>query len=175
MTSIHERVRDAVTDVPDFPKPGILFKDITPVCADPALFRDVVGHWASVFAEAGVTHIAAVESRGFIFGAPLALAMNLPLVIVRKPGKLPRPTISVSYGLEYGTDTLHIHDDALKAGDRVLILDDVLATGGTAAATAELVEKCGASVAGFAFLIELAFLEGRAKLSAHPVDSVYTY
>lgn len=175
MATIHERVRDAVTDVPDFPKPGILFKDITPVCADPELFRDVTRHFAQALAGKGITHIAAIESRGFIFGAPLALEMGIPLVIVRKPGKLPRPTISVSYGLEYGTDTLHIHDDALKAGDKVLVVDDVLATGGTAKATGELVEKCGAAVAAYAFLIELAFLDGRPKLGNVPVESVYIY
>lgn len=175
MATIQERVRDTVSDVPDFPKPGILFKDITPVIADPALFRDVTRHWAADFATHGVTHIAAVESRGFLFGAPLALEMNVPLIIVRKPGKLPRATVSVSYDLEYGQDTLHIHEGVIGAGDRVLVMDDVLATGGTAAATAELVEKCGASVAGFAFLIELAFLHGRPKLGEHAVNSIYIY
>lgn len=175
MATIQERVRDAVTDVPDFPKPGILFKDITPVCADPILFADVTTHFAETFRAAGITHVAAIESRGFLFGAPLALELDVPLVIVRKPGKLPRPTISVSYGLEYGTDTLHIHDDALKAGDRVLIVDDVLATGGTARATGELVEKCGAEAVGYAFLIELAFLGGRAQLGETKTESVYIY
>lgn len=175
MATIQDRVRDAITDVPDFPKPGILFKDITPVCMDPALFRDVTRHFAQQWAGQGITHVAAVESRGFVFGAPLALEMGLPLVIVRKPGKLPRPTISVTYGLEYGSDTLHIHEDALSASDKVLVIDDVLATGGTARATGELVEKCGATVGGYAFLIELAFLEGRPKLGDLPVESIYSY
>lgn len=175
MSTIQERVRDAVTDVPDFPKPGILFKDITPVVADPVLFRDVTRYWAKLFAAKSVTHIAAVESRGFLFGAPLALEMGIPLIVVRKPGKLPRPTISVSFDLEYGQDTLHIHEGVLAKDDRVLIVDDVLATGGTAAATRELVEKCGASAMGYAFLIELAFLNGRDKLGELFVDSLYTY
>lgn len=175
MATIQERVRDAVTDVPDFPKPGIIFKDITPVIADPTLFRDVTRYWAERFSALGVTHIAAVESRGFLFGAPLALEMNIPLVVVRKPGKLPRKTVSVSYDLEYGQDTLHIHEGVIGAGDRVLVMDDVLATGGTAAATGDLVEKCGATVAGFAFLIELDFLHGRQKLGERDVDSIYIY
>lgn len=175
MSTIQDRVRDAITDVPDFPKPGILFKDITPVVADPTLFRDVTRHWAECFRELGVTHIAAIESRGFLFGAPLALEMGVPLVVVRKPGKLPRPTISVSFDLEYGQDTLHIHRDVIGEGDRVLVLDDVLATGGTAAAAGELVKACGASVAGFAFLIELEFLHGRAKLGDAFVDSLHIY
>lgn len=175
MSSIQDRVRDAITDVPDFPKPGILFKDITPVVADPVLFRDVTRHWAERFKEKGVTHIAAIESRGFLFGAPLAIEMGVPLVVIRKPGKLPRPTISVSFDLEYGQDTLHIHRDVIGAGDRVLILDDVLATGGTAAAAGELIKTCDASVAGFAFLIELKFLHGRAKLGDAFVDSLHIY
>lgn len=175
MSTIQERVRDAVTDVPDFPKPGILFKDITPVVADPVLLRDVTKYWAKLFAEKGVTHVAAVESRGFLFGAPLAVEMQVPLIVIRKPGKLPRPTISVSFDLEYGQDTLHIHEGVIGEGDRVLVMDDVLATGGTAAAAGELVAKCGAQVAAYGFLIELEFLHGRKLLGDTFVDSLHIY
>ena len=164
--------QDRIADVPDFPKPGIVFKDITPVLADPqaheALNAELCGPWV----DSGVTHVVGVESRGFIFGTSLASMLGAGLVLVRKPGKLPRETRSVSYELEYGTDSLELHVDDLKPGDRVLISDDVLATGGTAEATAKLVTDAGATVVGFSFVIELGFLAGRNKLAQFgPVDS----
>lgn len=175
MTTIQERVRQRVFDVPDFPKPGILFKDITPVLSDPALMRDLIEHWRTQLAAQDFTHIAGIESRGFLFGAPLSVALDIPMVVIRKPGKLPRPTRKVVFDLEYGQDELHIHEDALKAGDRVLVVDDLLATGGTAAAAAQLVEGCGAQVHSFLFLVELAFLNGRDALAPHTVESLDIY
>ncbi len=155
-----------IADVPDHPKPGIVFKDITPLLADAASFRAVVEAFAAALAPHAPTQIVAIESRGFIFGAAVAHALGLGLTIVRKPGKLPRVTRRISYALEYGTDTLEMHADALHAHDRAVIVDDVLATGGTAAAVAELVQASGATLAAAAFLLELGFLEGRAKLPA---------
>lgn len=175
MSTLEERVRARVFDVPDFPKPGILFKDITPVLGDPVLMKDLVEHWAKQLKSQGITHIAGIESRGFLFGAPLAVEMGLPMVIVRKPGKLPRPTRKVVFDLEYGQDELHMHEDALDAGAKVLVVDDLLATGGTAAAAAELVESCGATVHSFLFLVELAFLKGREVLAPHVVSSLDIY
>ncbi|MEE2779029.1 MAG: adenine phosphoribosyltransferase [Myxococcota bacterium] len=162
----HENLTRLMRDVPDFPKPGIVFKDITPLLADPTALRDVMTAMADPWRDAGVTRIIGVESRGFLVGTGVALDLDVGLALVRKPGKLPCETHSVSYELEYGTDSLEIHKDALQAGDRVVILDDVLATGGTAAAVAELVQRCGAELLGFGFLLELGFLEGRAKLPA---------
>lgn len=153
-----------VRDIPDFPKPGILFRDITPVLLDPAALREAVGLLATALRGMGATKVAAIESRGFLLGAPVAMALGVGLAIVRKPGKLPAKSHRIEYALEYGTDALEIHTDALHAGDRAVIVDDVLATGGTAAAAGALVEKTGASVAGYGFLIELAFLEGRKRL-----------
>jgi len=164
-----ELVRQAIRDVPDFPKPGILFKDITPVLHDPALFRETIRAFGQQVKASGATHIAAIESRGFLFGAPVAAALGLHLVPIRKKGKLPYRTIEQSYALEYGTATLEIHEDAVKAGDRVVIIDDLLATGGTAEASAQLVEKLGGEVVGLHFLVELAFLNGRQRLARHPV------
>lgn len=175
MSTLQERVRARVVDVPDFPKPGILFKDITPVLGDPALMKDLIAHWSNQLKEQGITHIAGIESRGFLFGAPLAVQMGVPMVIIRKPGKLPRPTRKVVFDLEYGQDELHIHEDALDAGAKVLVVDDLLATGGTAAAAAELVERCGATVHSFLFLVELAFLNGRDVLAPHGVWSLDIY
>jgi len=158
------RVRAAIRDVPDFPKPGIVFKDITPLLADAALFREATAAMAAPFADAGITHVAAVESRGFILGGPVAQALGAGFVPVRKVGKLPYRTERVEYALEYGVDRLEIHVDACGAGARVLVVDDVLATGGTAAATCRLVEQVGGTVAGCAFLLELSFLPGAAAL-----------
>lgn len=164
-----------VRDVPDYPKPGILFKDITPLLADRAAFRQVIERFAEAVRPLAPTQIVAIESRGFIFGGALALALGAGVTLVRKPGKLPRKTRRVSYALEYGTDTLEMHEDALTASDRALILDDVLATGGTASAVAELVTATGATIAGYAFLLELGFLPGRARLPAGvPVVSLHT-
>jgi adenine phosphoribosyltransferase len=157
--------RALIADVPDFPKPGIVFKDITPVLADPSAYRELNSELCGPWVDAGITHVVGVESRGFIFGTSMAQQLDVGLVLVRKPGKLPRATRSVSYELEYGTDSLEIHVDDLKPGDRVLISDDVLATGGTAEATAKLIAESGATVVGFSFVIELGFLSGRDRLA----------
>jgi len=169
-------LRDYIRDIPDFPKPGILFKDITPLLAAPAAFRQAVEEMARPFrARGGVDAIAAAEARGFLFAAPLALALDRPLVMMRKPGKLPYRTLSYSYELEYGSAELHMHIDAVGAGARVLLIDDVLATGGTMKAACQLVEKAGGQVAGCAFLLELTFLGGRERLAPAEVFSVVRY
>jgi adenine phosphoribosyltransferase len=162
-------LRSAIRDVPDFPQPGILFKDITPVMADPRLFRGAVKLLAARVKARRATKIVAVEARGFLFGAALAHQLGLGLVPVRKKGKLPYKTIAQSYDLEYGSATLEMHADALTKKDRVVIVDDLLATGGTAAAAAQLVEKLGAKVVELDFLIELSFLKGRAKLKGRRI------
>jgi adenine phosphoribosyltransferase len=168
-------VRAAVRDIPDFPKPGIIFKDITPLLAAPALFRRVTDAIAEPFEGAGITHVVAIESRGFILGAPVALRLNAGFVPVRKPGKLPHRTTSVQYELEYGTDQLEVHADACTPPARVLIVDDVLATGGTAAATRSLVTSLGVDVVGFSFLMVLGFLSGRERLRDSRVETIVTY
>lgn len=162
-----------IRDVPDFPKPGIVFKDITPLLSDSDGFSSVIEYLAALVPKS-TTKIAAIESRGFILGSAVAVHLGLGMVLVRKPGKLPRKTLSHSYALEYGEDTLQIHADALGRGDQVCIVDDVLATGGTVAAAEALCLRAGAVVSGFALLMELGFLEGRAKLQA-PVASLITY
>ena len=166
---------DFVRDVPDFPKPGIIFRDITPLWADPAAFQQAIEAMARPVSPLHATHVMGLESRGFIFGAALAQRLSLGFVPARKPGKLPRDKHSEAYGLEYGSDALEIHKDAMKAGDRVLIVDDVLATGGTAAAARRLVEATGATAVGLTLFIELAGLDGRAKLPGLPVFSVLRY
>lgn len=163
-------LRAAVREIPDYPKPGILFKDITPLLAEAALFRSACESLAAPFQSAGITHVVAIESRGFLFGGPVALALGAGLVPVRKEGKLPHQTSRLEYALEYGSDTIEIHSDALGQDARVLIVDDVLATGGTAAATSSLVRQLGAHVIGSTFLIELAFLDGRARLGDERVE-----
>ena len=170
-----DHVSQSIRDVPDFPKPGIIFKDITPVLNDPKLFRDVIDVFVHRVRELKVDKIAVVESRGFLFGAPIAHALGIGLVPIRKKGKLPYRTIEESYALEYGTATLEVHEDAFEKGDRVVIVDDLLATGGTAQASAVLVEKLGASVVEFVFLVELAFLDGRKKLSNYNVFAPIIY
>ncbi|MGH7645539.1 MAG: adenine phosphoribosyltransferase [Gemmatimonadales bacterium] len=165
----------AVRDVPDFPKAGIVFKDITPVLLDPELLGRAVGLMAGAFRGAGTTRVVAIESRGFLLGPPIALALAAGLVPVRKPGKLPAAAHRVEYALEYGTDALEMHHDALGPGDRVLVVDDVLATGGTAAAAARLVRRAGADLVGLTFLIELDLLHGRSKLSGLRVEAVLHY
>lgn len=164
-----DEIRKAIRDVPDFPKRGILFKDITPVLADPRLLRGAVELLASRHADARIDKVAVIESRGFIFGAGVALQLNAGLALVRKKGKLPYRTLEASYDLEYGSATLQLHEDAIKPGERVLLVDDLLATGGTAAATAGLIEKLGGRLVEMEFLIELAFLNGRSKLPGYPV------
>lgn len=168
-------IRSLIRDVPDFPKPGVVFKDITPLLAHPDGLRAVTEALAARLKPHAPSAIVAVESRGFLFGAPLALHMGLPLIIVRKPGKLPRATESISFALEYGTDSLHLHADAISPEGRYAIVDDVLATGGTAAAVAALIARLGGTVAAQAFLIELGFLGGRSRLGAVAVESLERY
>ena len=169
------RIRRAIRDVADFPKPGILFKDITPVLGDAALFRDATEAMAAPFSGHGISHVIAIESRGFILGGPIAVSLSAGLVPVRKPGKLPAKCERVEYALEYGTDVLEVHADAVRKSARVLIVDDVLATGGTAAATLALIRRLGAEVVGLTFLIELAFLSGAARLPGERIESVVNY
>jgi adenine phosphoribosyltransferase len=168
-------IRKAVRDIADFPKPGIVFKDITPLLANAALFRRTTAAMAEPFARSGITHVVAIESRGFLLGAPVALALNAALVPVRKPGKLPSKTASIEYGLEYGTDTLEIHADACDHLAKVLIVDDVLATGGTAAAAGDLVRGRGASIEGYSFLMTLSFLPGEQRLAGSRVNQLVRY
>jgi adenine phosphoribosyltransferase len=168
-------LRRAIRDVPDFPRPGIVFKDVTPLLADPDLYRVAVRAMSEPFLGAGITHVVAIESRGFLFGGPVALALGAGLVPVRKPGKLPYLTRRAEYELEYGTDALEIHGDAFGSPARVLVVDDVIATGGTAGATARLVQQLGGAVAGYSFLIELRFLNGRQRLGAVPAVAVLGY
>jgi len=164
-----------VRDVPDFPRPGILFKDITPLLADPAALAASIDAMADPWRDANVQFVVGIEARGFIFGALVAAALNVGFVPARKPGKLPCTTISESYGLEYGNDAIEIHADALPEGSRTLVVDDVLATGGTAAAAAKLVEACGSELVGFGFLIELAFLDGRSMLGSAPINAAIAF
>ena len=164
-----------IRPVPDFPKPGILFRDITPLLADPAALAESIAVLAAPWRDARIDAIAAVEARGFLFATPLALALGVGVIPVRKPGKLPADTFEHEYDLEYGRDRLEMHRDVLAAGARVLVVDDVLATGGTAHACTKLVEAGGAAVVGAAFLIELAALGGRERLAPHRVEAVLTY
>lgn len=164
-----------IRDVPDFPKAGILFRDITPILLDHRALDEAVKLLLAPLRALDVNRVVAVESRGFILGSPVALALEAGLVLVRKPGKLPADTHRVEYALEYGTDALEMHADAIGPGDRVAIVDDVLATGGTAAAAAQLVAKGGSTVAAFSFLVELADLGGRGKLGDRPVHAVLRY
>jgi adenine phosphoribosyltransferase len=165
----------AIRDVPDFPKPGIIFKDITPLLLDPRRFRRAVELMAAPFGGSEVKRVVSIESRGFLLGAPIALTLEAGLVPIRKPGKLPAARGRVEYALEYGTDALEMHRDAVSQGDRVLIVDDVLATGGTAEAAAKLVRAQGAHVVGFTFLIELDFLHGRERLRSEHVEALLHY
>jgi adenine phosphoribosyltransferase len=168
-------LRDLIRDVKDFPKPGIVFKDITPLLAHPQVFEHVVDRLAAFVQQVETDVILAPESRGFLFASAVAYKTALPLVIVRKPGKLPYKTVTYSYALEYGTDTLAIHEDALRKGQRVMIIDDVLATGGTVEACAKLVEKLGGVVSGASFVIELSFLPGRERLKPIKVNALIDY
>jgi adenine phosphoribosyltransferase len=170
-----EAVRARIRDVPDFPKPGIVFKDLTPVLADAALFHGVITALAARVATLDVQRVVGIEARGFIFGAALAYTLRRGFIPVRKPSKLPRATHREKYGLEYGQDALELHIDAIAKGERVLVVDDVLATGGTALATKSLVERSGGTVATFAFLVELGFLKGAERLGATPVCALIRY
>ena len=168
-------LRDLIRDVPDFPKPGIVFKDITPLLLEPRAFDAAVQRLADYARPLDVELIVAAEARGFIFGGALARELGVGFVPARKPGKLPSETISVQYGLEYGVDTLELHADAVRGGTRVLIHDDVLATGGTAKAKIDLVEQLGGRVAGCAFVVELEFLNGRELLAGYDLHALVGY
>lgn len=175
MTTPIETIKSLIRDVPDFPKPGILFKDITPLIGNPEGLSAVLNLLADPFRGMGITAVAGMESRGFIFGVPVAERLEAGFVPIRKPGKLPYKTVAQSYALEYGTDSLEIHTDAVKKGDKVLIVDDLLATGGTAEAAVKLVQSLGAEVVGVTFVIELGFLNGRDKLKGLNVHSLLTF
>jgi adenine phosphoribosyltransferase len=174
-TSLRESLRAAVRDVPDFPSPGIVFKDITPLLADAALFRHTTSALAAPFQGDGVTHVVAVEARGFIVGAPVAQHLEAGFIPVRKAGKLPWRIERVEYALEYGSGVLEIHRDVCDQPVRALVVDDVLATGGTAAATCTLIERLGGTVVGCSFLIELGFLHGRRAMGDRRVETLLAY
>jgi adenine phosphoribosyltransferase len=168
-------LKEAIRNIPDFPKPGILFRDITPVLQNPALFRAVIDAFEQIYKDRNIDVIAAVESRGFIFAAPLALRLGAGFVPLRKSGKLPYMTYKVHYALEYGIEALEMHVDAIKPGQRVLIMDDLLATGGTAQASARLVLQAGGVIDSFAFVIELTDLKGREKLQGYEVITLVQF
>jgi adenine phosphoribosyltransferase len=168
-------LKNLIRDVPDFPKPGIVFKDITPLIADPGAFNHAIELFAERLDAAGAEEILAIESRGFIFGAAVSARMALPLQLVRKSGKLPGATVGMDYALEYGTDRVEIHSGVLREGRRYAIVDDLIATGGTAAATMRLTREHGAEIACCAFLIELGFLDGRDQLDGCRIESLLTY
>lgn len=168
-------LKELIRDIPDFPKEGIIFKDITPVLQSPAGLKEVVDKFSEHYANQKVDVIVGAEARGFLFGPAVAINLGAGFVPVRKPGKLPYETASMTYDLEYGTDTLEIHKDAVKAGDNVLMMDDLLATGGTMAASCELVESLGGKITGCAFLIELGFLNGKDKLGKYDIFSLLQY
>lgn len=170
-----EMLRGLIRDVPDFPKEGIIFKDITPLLGNKVGLRTSADLLAKPFAGRGITAVAGMESRGFIFAVPVAERLGTGFVPIRKPGKLPHDTIREEYELEYGTDCLEMHRDALGPGDKVLVVDDLLATGGTAEATVKLIRSVGAEVAGVAFVIELGFLNGRSRLNGVEVKSLIVY
>ena len=164
-----------IRTVPDFPKPGIQFKDITPLLQDPAAFRAVIHEFADRFADREIDCIAAIDARGFIFGGALAIHMDRAFVPIRKRGKLPYDTVEVEYDLEYGTDAVAVHEDALAGGNRVLLIDDVIATGGTLAASVELIERLGGEIVGIGALAELTFLNGRDRLGDHDIVALVEY
>ena len=168
-------LKEHIRDIPDFPKPGVVFKDITPLLADVDAYRFTVDAVADRYAGETIDKVLGVEARGFIIAAPVAYRFGAGFVPVRKAGKLPWQIEKEEYELEYGTDLLEVHRDAIHPGERVVVIDDVIATGGTAAASARLVEKLGGTVVGLAFVIELAFLHGRSKLAGHDVFSLITY
>jgi adenine phosphoribosyltransferase len=170
-----EHLKTKIRHVPDFPKAGVLFYDVTTLLRDPIGFRDAIDSLATPFQDQGIDVVVGIESRGFIFGSAVADRIGAGFSPVRKPGKLPSTTMKVSYDLEYGTDSLEIHDDAVRKGQRVLIVDDLLATGGTARATCDLVKRLGGQVHALAFLIELGFLNGRQKLEGERVHAILNY
>ena len=169
------RLEDHIKDIPDFPRPGIVFKDITPVFMDPEALRFAIDELAEYARSLEIDHVVSAEARGFVLGAAVAAAAGAGFILARKPGKLPREVASVEYELEYGVDALEVHADAVRGGARVLVHDDLLATGGTASACCHLVEQAGGVVAGCAFVIELAFLNGRERLAGYDVRSLVVY
>jgi adenine phosphoribosyltransferase len=172
--TVLNRLRDRIRDVPDFPRKGILFRDLTPVLEDPPLFKALIDELVAPWKGAGLTRVAAIESRGFLFGAPMAMALGAGMSLIRKAGKLPHKTLQRSYSLEYGEGVLEMHANTMSPADKVLIVDDLLATGGTAAAAAHLCRDAGAEVVGSAFVVELAFLDGRKKLEGR-VEALLRY
>lgn len=170
-----ERIKAVIRDVPDFPKKGIVFKDITPLLADNAAFAGAIKCMAAKYKSRGITKVLGIEARGFLLAAPIAMELGAGIVPVRKKGKLPYRTVSETYALEYGEDTLQMHEDAVRKGEKVLIVDDVLATGGTAKAVVALVERLGGKVEALAMLIELEFLNGRKKLAGRDIFSLIKY
>ncbi|MBC8085776.1 MAG: adenine phosphoribosyltransferase [Phycisphaerae bacterium] len=174
-SSLASRVADALRTVPDFPKPGIQFKDITPLLANPSLMQEVVAALCAPFANQAVSHVVGIESRGFLFGVPAAMLMQVPFVPARKPGKLPRATVREVFTLEYGADALEVHADALDASSRVLIVDDILATGGTLAATCRIVERMNATVAGISVLGEIGGLGDPQLLAGRNVSALLSF
>ena len=166
---------DLIRDVPDFPKPGILFKDITPVLANHKALQEVIDLFAAYSRERKPDVVVGIESRGFVLGTPLALALGIGFAPIRKAGKLPYDKISEEYALEYGTNTVEIHTDAIQPGQRVLIVDDLLATGGTALAAARLIERLGGTVCGFSFMVELGFLDGRKPLAGYDIQALVKF
>lgn len=168
-------LKSVIRDVPDFPKPGILFKDVTPLLKDPEAFRKCIDLLEAAVRDLGINHVAGIEARGLIFGAPLADRLGVGFIPIRKPCKLPYDTISESYLLEYGSNSIEMHRDALEEGDRVVLVDDLLATGGTMEAAIRLVEKTGARVAKVLFVVELLFLKGRDRLPGYDVQSLITF
>lgn len=168
-------LKDCIRNVPDFPTPGILFRDITPLLKDPQAFRSTIDMFADHYADSQIDAIVGIESRGFLFAAPLSYKLGLPLVPIRKKGKLPYDTHTVSYALEYGSDALEVHVDAISAGSRILIVDDLLATAGTLAASVKLIEQAGGEVAGLAVVIELTDLNGRDVLNGYDVHALVQY
>jgi adenine phosphoribosyltransferase len=175
--SLEAKLKSVIRDVPDFPKPGIIFKDISTIMLDPKLSADVLDHLVEIYQFKGIEAVAGVESRGFLFGYPLAIRLGVPFILIRKQGKLPYDKISHSYELEYGSAVIEMHTDAISHGQNVLIHDDLLATGGSASAAAELIQKCGGTIAGFSFLVNLSFLNGDDKLKKYTnnIHSLVTY
>lgn len=170
--TLEQRLKATIRDVEDFPKPGILFKDISTIMLDSSLSNAILDHLADAYKNSDIDAIAGIESRGFLFAYPLAMRLGLPFILIRKQGKLPYKKISHTYDLEYGSAEIEIHSDALKIGQKVLIHDDLLATGGSADAAAQLIHKCGGVVFGFNFIVELAFLNGKQKLNKHTSNIV---
>ncbi len=170
-----DSIKKLIRDIPDFPKKGIIFKDITPILADPTAMAEITGAFEKEFEGLKATRIAGIEARGFVFGSVLAYAMKLPFTPVRKPGKLPYKTVRTSYKLEYGEGTLEMHTDGVGRNDRVIIIDDLLATGGTAGAATKLIEGQGAKVLALGFVVELGFLEGRKQLGKQKIVSLVKY